>query len=157
MDDKKKSGPLADRGVREALCFLALSLALILYSLAGQYSGIRYAWKMSPYLFPLLVALLLLGLGAALLISALRARRAPGEGEKRSERGIARPLAACGLAAAYTLALKLVPFAPATAVLLALLLLLFGEKRIPALLLIPLLTTALIWLLLGAALHVALP
>ena len=157
MNDKKKSGLLAERGVREALCFLALSLALILYSLVGQYSGIRYAWKMSPYLFPLLVALLLLGLGAALLISALRARRGSGEREKTAEDDLVRPLAACGLAAAYTLALKFVPFAPATAVLLALLLLLFGEKRLPALLLIPLLTTALIWLIFGAALHVALP
>ena len=156
MNDKKKSGLLADRGVREALCFLALSLALILYSLVGQYSGIRYAWKMSPYLFPLLVALLLLGLGAALLLSALRARRGSGEREKTAEDDLVRPLAACGLAAAYTLALKFVPFAPATAVLLALLLL-FGEKRLPALLLIPLLTTALIWLIFGAALHVALP
>ena len=112
---------------------------------------------MSPYLFPLLLALLLLGLGAALLFSALRARRGSGEGEKKAERIPLRPLAACGLAAAYTLALRFVPFAPATAVLLALLLLLFGEKRLSALLLVPLLTTALIWLIFGAALHVALP
>lgn len=157
MDKKDKTALLADRGVREALGFLALSIGLILYACLGQTSGIRYEWKMSPYLFPLLVSLFLLALSLALLFRALRARRVPAEEEKKEGIKLSRPFAALGLAAAYTLALKFVPFAPSTAVLLALLLLLFGEKRLPALLLIPLLTTGLIWLIFGAALHVALP
>ncbi len=156
MEEKKKRALPSSREVREALGLLALSLGLLLYCCIGQGSGIRYEWKLSPYLLPLLIALLLLGLSTIMLVRALRAPR-PASGAEKERGGLARPLAALGLVSAYTLALRLVPFAPATAVLLALLLLLFGEKRLWALVLIPLLTTALIWLVFGAALHVALP
>ena len=156
MDEKKKSALSAPGGVWEALGFLALSIGLILYCVLKQNSGIRYEWKLSPWLFPMLTAVFLLILSTVLLFRALRARRGASGGEE-ARSGLARSFAALGLTAAYTLALKFVPFAPATAVLLAVLLLLFGEKRLWALLLIPLLATALVWLVFGAALHVDLP
>jgi hypothetical protein len=156
LDEKEKSALSKKSGMWEALGFLALSLGLILYCLVKQ-SGIRYEWKLSPWLFPLLVSLFLLALSVALLLRAIRACRGFSGEEEKAQSGLVRPLAALGLTAGYTLALKFVPFAPATAVLLALLLLLFGEKRPWALVLIPLLATALIRLVFGAALHVDLP
>ena len=157
LDEHRKTDRPFDGGLCEALVFLGLSLGLLLYSLRGQASGLRYAWKLSPYLFPLLIAAFLLILSILLLARALRARRAGAEEQKKPLLRALPLAAAIALAAVYVFAMRFLPFAALTPCFLALLLLLFGERRVWAILAVSLLTTGLIVLIFGLGLHVALP
>ena len=155
MDKNKKSSVFADRSFREGIVFLALSLGLIVYAWVGHSSGMKYDWKISPYLFPILAGVFLLISSAALLLRAVRGGRARrGETSAFNAR---RFLAALALVLAYVGALHFVPFAAATPVFLALMLLLLGERRLWVCLAVPLLTTGLVFLLFGMGLHVDLP
>ena len=157
MDKNKKSSVFADRSFREGIVFRALSLGLIVYAWVGHSSGMKYDWKMSPYLFPILAGVFLLISSAALLVRAVRGGRARARRGETSAFNARRFLAALALVLAYVGALHFVPFAAATPVFLALMLLLLGERRPWVCLAVPLLMTGLVFLLFGMGLHVDLP
>ncbi|MEG2074421.1 MAG: tripartite tricarboxylate transporter TctB family protein, partial [Angelakisella sp.] len=87
--------------------------------------------KLSPYLFPTLVGVLLLALAASLLREGVRATRTE-SGHRRAEekpnlRGV---LVVVGGAIAYCLFMPVVGFLFSTAVFLAGLILYLGERRV---------------------------
>lgn len=51
--------------MNEGLLFVALGAALMIYSLVSYYTTTRVEWKMSPYLFPLLISVFIIILGIA--------------------------------------------------------------------------------------------
>ena len=157
--NNKKSSIFANHSFQEALVFFALSVWLIVYSYTKHYSGMKYDWKMSPYLFPIVVSVFLFLLSAALLFQAIREYRKNrgADGEEKAYFNYFNFIATIALAAAYYFALKFVPFVIATAVHLAVMRILFKEKRGWIILLVSVLTSGIVYLLFSVGLHVNLP
>lgn len=123
-------GSLKNKTLQDGLAVLLLALALGVYSLYGFLTArVQTAWILSPWLFPLLLALLALPLSAALIREGRRELRSgvPAEAKPVSELG--NPAILVLLSAAYLILLGLIGFLPATALFLAALIGLLGERR----------------------------
>ncbi len=140
----------------ESLFFLALGLALILYSNKLWTSG--DAIFMSPYLFPCLIGSFFAFLSSALLVQSLgfgsRTGGTPEPGARLDWRNVAVVI---GFSIAYCVLLPFLHFLPATVVFLFGLLYVLGEKRIWLDAVLALGTTAVVYVLFGLLLSVLLP
>ena len=140
------------RSLIEGLLFLVLSLALLWHALMSH-RGLAMGWELSPYLFPLLIALLLLGLSLALI----RAGFQP-DADKPAKKPKWQPVAVtAGAALLYALLMPRLGFVLATACFLLGMLLYLGERRPLVLALLPLGFSAAVYLVFGRLLHVMLP
>ena len=117
---------------REGLAVLAAGLALGAYSLISfRRSAVQTAWILSPWLFPMLLAVFAALLGAALLGGCRETA------ERRDEQSAGKPdglrarrvFITALMAAAYCALLPLIRFLPATALFLAAMMLFLGERR----------------------------
>ena len=75
QEDRKKLNPV----VIEGIALLAFSVIGVIYSIVSHF-GFKVEWKLSPYLFPLFISLMLFVLSISLLLSGLK-----GMDEKKSE------------------------------------------------------------------------
>ena len=151
---------LKNRSFQDGLLFLALSVALLVYSFYNHYTGMKVDWKMSPYLFPIIIALFLLLLSVLLLIGAVNEVKKASATEEKTEPAyfnVKNFILTLALVIAYYYSMKFVSFIIATIVLLALLLLLFNERRWWMVLLVSVLTTGALYLIFSVGLHVNLP
>lgn len=123
-------GSLKNKTLQDGLTVLLLALALGVCSLIGFFTArVQSAWYLSPWLFPLLLALLSLPLSAALIREGRRELRGAASGEAPAVSGLGKPAAVVLLAAAYLALMGLIRFIPATALFLAALIRLLGERR----------------------------
>lgn len=121
---------LNNKTVREGLAVLTAGLALGVYSIISfRRSAVQTAWILSPWLFPMLLAVFAAALGAALLGGGCRETAESRNAGKPDARGALRVLAAALLVAAYCALLPLLRFLPATALFLAGMMLFLGERR----------------------------
>ena len=124
---------LKNKTFREGLAVLAAGLALGAYSLISfRRSAVQTAWILSPWLFPMLLAVLAAALGAALLGGGCRETaesRDAARAKAWNERGALRVLAVMLMVAAYCALLPIIRFLPATALFLAGMMLFLGERR----------------------------
>lgn len=143
---------------QEGLLFLGLSVFLLIYSFYKHYTGLKVEWKMSPYLFPILVATLLLALSVSLLSEAVKKhKRGETDAANTEYFNIKVFFLTLALAVLYFVVLHYVPFVITTVFFLAALLLLFNERRWWMIALISVLTTLVIYLVFSVGLHVNLP
>lgn len=155
---KKGNKILKNRSFQDGLFFLIISIALLIYSFYKHYTGLKIEWKMSPYLFPIIVASFLFLLSLSLLIKAAGELKHDSTENSTAEYfNLKNFLITLVLVIAYYFALKIVPFFVATILLLALLLILFNERRWWVILLVSVLTTGVIYLIFSVGLHVNLP
>lgn len=120
---------LKNKALQEGVCVLLLGLALGAYSAAGlARTAAQTAWFLSPWLFPLLIAALSLLPAAGLFMEAHRTESAGTDG-KQTTGGALCVLGVALLCAAYAFLLPVLHFIPATALLLAALTVLLGERR----------------------------
>ena len=124
---------LKNKTFREGLAVLAAGLALGAYSLISfRRSAVQTAWILSPWLFPMLLAVFAALLGAALLGGGCREtaeRRDEQSAGKPDGRRARRVFITALMAAAYCALLPLIRFLPATALFLAAMMLFLGERR----------------------------
>lgn len=121
---------LNNKTFREGLAVLAAGLALGAYSLISfRRSAVQTAWILSPWLFPMLLAVFAAVLGAALLGGGCREAAASRSDDKPDGRRALRVLAVALMVAAYCALLPLMRFLPATALFLAGMMLYLGERR----------------------------
>ena len=124
---------LKNKTFREGLAVLLAGLALGAYSLVSfRRSAVQTAWILSPWLFPMLLAVFAAALAAALLWGGCREtaeRRGAARADTPDGRGALRVLAVALMVAAYCALLPLMRFLPATALFLAALMLFLGERR----------------------------
>ncbi len=143
---------MRNKGNIAAVAVLAAGLALGAYSLIGYArAAVRTAFLLSPYLFPLLLAVCALPLSLALLCQA------PAAEETQTPRESRKTLLLALAAAAYAALLPLLHFLPATALFLAALIFLLGERlwwRIAA---VSVAAPLLLYALFGLALKLRLP
>lgn len=121
---------LNNKTVREGLAVLTAGLALGVYSIISfRRSAVQTAWILSPWLFPMLLAVFAAALGAALLGGGCRETAESRNAGKPDARGALRVLAAALMVAAYCALLPLLHFLPASALFLAGMMLFLGERR----------------------------
>lgn len=159
MENRQKKGLIHQPTFQDAIFVGLCSVVLLIYSLYHHYFDNNTSeWKMSPYLFPTLLAVFGLLLTASLVADAfteLRQQETAGKsGEKKHLPGVLIVIAA---ALAYYVLMPILHFIPATMLFLAALFLYMGERKWWRLILLTVLTTAAIYLLFGVALRVRLP
>lgn len=156
---------LNNRSIRDGLAVLLPSLLLLLRSLRG-FAGADALRSpaMSPYLFPLLLSVLALPPALSLLAEGRRAVRehTPGADEaeresRRTDSGLKQTALSGLLTAAYCALLPLLRFIPATALFLAALMLLLGERRWTRIVPIALTAPPALYMIFALGLNVRLP
>ncbi len=151
---------MKNKTVQDGIAVLLLALALGVRSLIGFLStGQRTAWILSPWLFPLLLALIGLPLAAALLRRAWRESglEADEAVPAVSAPGQRRMAALVLLTAAYLVLMGPIRFVPATMLYLAALIRLLGERRRGMIAAVAVLTPLALYALFALALSVRLP
>lgn len=137
----------------EAALALLGGLALGSYSLVRfRSAAVRLPWALSPWLFPLLLAVFALLLSAALLWEGRAPRAAEPGGQDLKKLGLL-----LGLSLLYALLLPWLHFVPASALYLAALMGCLGERRWPLIAAVALLLPLLLFALFGLGLRVRLP
>ena len=149
MREKRKNKTL-----RDGVAVLILALALGARSLIGFFTAkVRSAWILSPWLFPVLLALLALPLSVALIREGCR--ELPDETPSASRLG--KPALIVLLSVVYLLLMGLIGFLPATALFLAALLWLLGERRWWSIAAVAVLTPLVLYAIFALGLNVRLP
>lgn len=147
---------LKNKAWQEGVLVGLYGLALGVYSMIGFFTApVQTAWFLSPYLFPLLIAVLALPLALALIREGRRAEA--GEGEARPAGDRKRLLAVILTSLAYAALLPLLHFIPATLLFLAALLFLLGERRKWMIAAVAVLSPLLLYALFSLALKLRLP
>lgn len=163
----------------EGIIFCGSGLALLSYSLMSYHKAFNKSWAQSPYLFPLIVALAMIGLSLWIIgegVQAVKRERAEGSvREKKSSgaqiRWVFTALILCGI---YYLALSVLKipyitigilafqytfstFEVVTVVFLAAMMAFMGVRKPMVLTLVPLGTTLFLSIAFRTLLHVLLP
>lgn len=127
---------LKNKVIQESIVVLALGIALAAYSLFNFYTAkVQTAWIMSPYLFPLLIAVFVIVVSFSLFaegryeVKQAELAEAPGEGKKKSF-NMKNMLIALALCIAYCFLLPYLTFVPASILFLAAMIWFLGERRI---------------------------
>ena len=160
MDKKDKRGLLHIPSFQDSIFVGLCSAALLTYSLYHHYTDRNVsAWKTSPFLFPTLISVFGLLLTASLVADALHERRTAEDGEKKekSKKNIVGVLVLIAAALVYYLLVPVLHFIPTTALFLAGLFVYMGERTWWKVLLLSAVTTGLVYVIFGVALHVRLP
>ena len=146
---------LKRRDVQDGLAMLLLGAALLVHCLvkAGQMRQ-KTAFFMSPYFFPVILS------GCGILLGALLAGAGLRSGAEEAPRGRLRAadlLAALALTVAYRALLPVLGFMPATVLFLAGMTAWLGERRLPVLIPVAVLTPLVLYLVFRTGLGVRLP
>lgn len=150
-----------NKKVQDSLVVFALGLALGAYSLIRFHAAaVKTDWALSPCLFPLLLSAFALLLAAALFWEGRREARGRGAESATSRPAPEKLRYALGvllLSTAYAALLPWLRFLPATAIFLAAMLLLLGERRWRMVAVLSLSVPLVLYAVFGLALHVRLP
>ena len=132
----------------EGIVFCGSGLVLLSYSLSSYAKGFNKSWAQSPYLFPLIVALAMIGLSLWIVgegVTAMKKEAAVPNDKKVSKEEI--------LSFAYTFS----TFEVVTIVFLIAMMIFMGVRKIPVLVFVPIGTTLFLSLAFRTFLHVLLP
>jgi len=145
-----------NKNIQDAVFVFLFGVALMAHSLKEHYGGNTQEWKLSAYLFPILVAIFLILLSIALLFDGLHQLKNAHEeaGEKVAWKPV---LVVIALSIAYYFAIKPLHFIPATIIFLGLLIFFLGERRMWLIALISVISVFTLYGIFGIALKVMLP
>lgn len=162
MDDNGKKKLLHEPNFLDAAFVGLCSTGLMAYSLYHHvHDRNTTAWKTSPYLFPVLIAVFGVLLAASLCADALRGARAAETADAAKQKMKMRDrvgvLVFIGISVVYYVLLPVVHFIPATILYLASLFFAFGERKWWKLALLSVAVTGAVYALFGIGLNVRLP
>ena len=148
----------------EGIVFCGSGLVLLSYSLSSYAKGFNKSWVQSPYLFPLIVALAMIGLSLWIVgegVTAMKKEAAVPNDKKVSKeektekrRWVVIALILCVL---YYAALAFIKVPYVTIVFLIAMMIFMGVRKIPVLVFVPIGTTLFLSLAFRTFLHVLLP
>ena len=148
----------------EGIVFCGSGLVLLSYSLSSYAKGFNKSWVQSPYLFPLIVALAMIGLSLWIVgegVTAMKKEAAVPNDKKVSKaektekrRWVVIALILCVL---YYAALAFIKVPYVTIVFLIAMMTFMGVRKIPVLVFVPIGTTLFLSLAFRTFLHVLLP
>lgn len=149
-----RGGRVLNGGVLDSAFFFACGLALFIYSLVSHYS-LQTEWKLSPYLFPLLISVFIIALSVSLFLESGKVvGMRNGKNEKLDWKGFFAFLAA---SFAYWALMPLLGFIASNILYLVILFIISGERKWWKISLLSIITTFVIYLLFDTFLHVMLP
>jgi len=143
--------------IQEGSLFFVLSLGLAVYSLRNHYGTAGLEWKLSPYMFPFLISILLGALSISLITDGLYKIRTGATSAHRATPLWKRSLLMFIIALAYFLIMNLLTFIPATILFLCGSFLFLGERRLWLIGVLSITTSVIIYVLFDVLLHVMLP
>lgn len=166
---------LTNHSIQEGIFFLLLSACLFWYGMDSYSSSFNKDWSQSPYLFPVLVSLLMAALAASLLYQGMRQKKdGAGDGEGSAKKCTVQVLVILGITVLYYIALAVLKipyitfgilawsltisnFEIVTVVFLFAMMLYLGVRKLPVLILVPVGTSLFLSVTFRAMLHVLLP
>lgn len=157
MKDSKKN-LLSKNAVKDSMLFFALGVSILIYSLASHYS-MNVEWKLSPYLFPILISLFIIALSFSLFVETVHkdngeAADAESAKDDADWKDVLKYVLA---AAAYYVIMPHIGFLISNTLFLSFLFLLLGERSWQKIVVLSISTTAVVYVLFHSFLHVMLP
>lgn len=145
--------------MKEAIFFLILSMAMAIYSLKSHYGTSGLQWRISPYLFPLLIAVFISVISIFLFLEGIRDIKSLDKNkiEKDNKMKWKDVLFTILVSISYYITMGLIGFIASTLIFLMSLFVYLGERRIWLITLISILSTASIYIIFGVLLNVMLP
>lgn len=157
MEENSRKSYLSNRNIQDAFLFFILATALMVYSLVNHYSTVKLEWKLSPYLFPVLIAVFIGALSFSLLTDGLRQINSDEKSRKKAAINWKGVLFTIGISIAYFSTMKFLKFVPSTILFLVALFLHLGERRVWLIALISVVCSLSLYIIFGVMLHVMLP
>ncbi|MEA4847185.1 MAG: tripartite tricarboxylate transporter TctB family protein [Clostridiaceae bacterium] len=157
MEENSKKDYLHNKNIQDAVLFFILAAALMAYSLVNHYSTVKLEWKLSPYLFPTLIAVFIAALSLSLFADGKRQIKLNEKGEKKTAIHWKGVLFTIGSSIVYYGIMKILTFVPSTILFLVAMFLHLGERRIWLISLISVVCSFSIYIIFGVMLHVMLP
>lgn len=146
---------LSNNNVQESILFMTGAVILLVYALQNHYS-VNVEWKMSPYLFPVLISVFLIFLSISLFCDGLHQIRED-KSEKMSKNKWFSALVIVVAAVLYYVLLPIITFIPATILFLVAMFLFLGERKWWLIAVLSITTAVAIYFIFGTLLHVMLP
>lgn len=160
MNRKKSNQYLQNGSIQDGIVVLILGIALAAYSLVMFYTtSVQTEWKMSPYLFPLLISVFTVLLSISLLADGKRevASVQPQADKTEGSGQLKKVFTIVAMAVVYYVLLSFAGFIPATVLFLIAMFLYLGERRYWLIGVLSVVTTGAIYALFGILLNVRLP
>jgi len=157
MEENRKKDYLRNSNIQDAVLFFMLAAALMVYSLINHYSTAKLEWKLSPYLFPVLIAVFIGALSFSLFSDGIRQIKSGEKSRKKAAIHWKDVLFTIGVSVAYFGTMRFLKFIPSTILFLVALFLHLGERRIWLIAIISVLFSVSIYIIFGVMLHVMLP
>lgn len=151
-----------NKNVQDSVVVLLLGVALAVYSLVSFYTAtVQTAWIMSPYLFPLLLAVFAVLLSVSLFAEGSHevkeARQAAEPPAKAAPLAVKKVLFVVALGVIYYLLISVIHFVPASVLFLAALIWYLGERKYIKIALISVIMPLVLYVLFAKLLNVRLP
>lgn len=151
-----------NKTVQDSVVVLFLGLALGVYSLVSFHTAtVQTAWIMSPYLFPLLLAVFALLLSLSLFAEGSHevkeARKATEPGAKPAPLALKNVIVVIALSIVYYLLISVIHFIPASILFLAALIWYMGERKYVRIAVISIVMPLILYGLFAKLLNVRLP
>jgi hypothetical protein len=157
MNNSNKKSFLTSKSCQESIVFFVLSIVLFIYSLTKHYGAMKLEWKMSPYLFPILISIFLFFLSISLFSDGLHQIKKNTSVKNREPiawRNLILAITACLV---YIVIMPIVTFIPSTIIFIAFMLYLLGESKKLFIVILSILVSVIIYFLFSTLLHVMLP
>ncbi|MDD7401604.1 MAG: tripartite tricarboxylate transporter TctB family protein [Eubacteriales bacterium] len=152
---------IKNHSLQDALLFAVFGIALLIHALSKHYAQAMPDWKMSPYLFPLLVSIFLILLSTSLAADGRRELKQSAE-PKQNEASLQlnygkKVLFTVLFSIVYYILMPILTFIPSTILFLTVMFLYLGERRPLVIGLISVLTAVFVYALFALGLNVMLP
>ena len=152
---------IKNKSVQDSIVVLGLGLALGIFSIYSFFhSKVKAEWIMSPYLFPMLIAVFAIAMAYCLFMEGkhqVDAERAGTPAVKGDPIKLKSVVIVVGLSILYYVLMRVITFIPATVLFLAALMWFMGERRWKVLIPVAVLAPLVIYALFALGLNVRLP
>jgi len=153
---------MKNKSVQDSIVVLGLGLALGCFSVYSFFhSKVKAAWIMSPYLFPMLIAVFTICIACCLFMEGkhqVDAQKTSGKEEIKAEPiKLKSVVAVVGISIIYYVLMRVITFIPATALFLAALMWFMGERKLKILIPVAILAPLAIYAIFAWGLSVRLP
>ncbi len=145
-----------NNNILESIIFFLSSLFLLIYSFLNHYNLKNVAWKTSPYLFPILISILMLFISISLLNIGLKENRINDKNDETIFK-IKDVIITVVSTFIYYKIMTYIGFIRATILFLAFMFYYFGERRIWFIASVAITSTFSIYILFAIILNVMLP
>lgn len=150
-----------NKSVQDSIAVLGLGLALGIFSVYSFFnSKVKAAWIMSPYLFPMLIAIFTIGLAYCLFMEGkhqVDAEKAGAPAAKADPIKLKNVVAVVAISVVYYILMRFITFIPATVLFLAALMWFMDERRWKVLIPVAALAPLVIYAIFAWGLSVRLP